>query len=102
MRSGDCGIRPSDNIPSKFLTYMQSGLPVLGTINAGNNLAALIREESVGQVCESNQLDDLVGLAEALLRQIDTDADLPARCKALFEQEFAIGRAVRQVVGALE
>ena len=80
----------------------QSGLPVLATINAGNDLAALIRHESVGQVCESKQLGELVGLAEALLRQIDTDADLPARCVALFEREFAVGRAVRQVVGALE
>ena len=91
----------SHNIPGKFLTYMQSGLPVLATINAGNDLAALIRHESVGQVCESNQLDELVGLAEALLRQMDTDADLPARCVALFEREFAVGRAVRQVVRGL-
>ena len=91
----------SHNIPGKFLTYMQSGLPVLASINAGNDLAALIRAENVGQVCESNQLDELVGLAEALLRQMDTDGDLPARCVALFEREFAVGRAVRQVVGAL-
>ena len=91
----------SHNIPGKFLTYMQSGLPVLATINAGNDLAALIREENVGQVCESNQLVDLIGLAEALLRQMETDADLPARCVALFEREFAVGRAVGQVVGAL-
>ena len=92
----------SHNIPGKFLTYMQSGLPVLATINAGNDLAALIRAENVGQVCESNQPDELVGLDKALLRQMDTNADLPARCVALFEREFAVGRAVRQVVGALE
>ena len=92
----------SHNIPGKFLTYMQSGLPVLATINAGNDLAALIRAENVGQVCESNQLDELVGLAEALLRQMNTDADLPARCVALFEREFAVGRAVRQVVCRLQ
>jgi len=47
----------------------------LDTINAGNDLAALIRNESVGQVCESNQLDKLVRLNEALLLHIDTDAD---------------------------
>lgn len=65
----------SHNIPGKFLTYMQSGLPVLANINAGNDLAALIRHESVGQVCESNQVDKLVRLNEALLLHIDTDAD---------------------------
>ena len=92
----------SHNIPGKFLTYMQSGLPVLATINAGNDLATLIRHESVGQVCESNQLDDLVELAEVLLGQMGTDADLAARCVALFEREFAVGRAVRQVVAGLK
>ena len=35
------------------------------------------------------------------MTQGDTDADLPARCVALFEREFAVGRAVRQVVRAL-
>ena len=92
----------SHNIPGKFLTYMQSGLPVLANINAGNDLATLNRHESIGHVCESYQVDELVVLAEALLRQMDTDADLPARCKALFEREFAVGRAVRQVVCRLQ
>jgi hypothetical protein len=38
--------------PGKFLTYMQSGLPVLANVNAGNDLAQMIRDEQVGQVCE--------------------------------------------------
>jgi glycosyltransferase involved in cell wall biosynthesis len=40
----------SHNIPGKFLTYMQSGLPVLANVNAGNDLTALIRETGVGEV----------------------------------------------------
>ncbi len=44
----------SHNIPGKFLTYMQSGLPVLANVNAGNDLAQMIRDEQVGQVCESS------------------------------------------------
>jgi glycosyltransferase involved in cell wall biosynthesis len=49
----------SHNIPGKFLTYMQCGLPVLASVNAGNDLAQMIRDDQVGQVCESNHLDDL-------------------------------------------
>ena len=74
----------------------------MATFKADNDRAALIQAENVEQVCEKNQLDELVGLAEALLRQMDTDADLPARCVALFEREFAVGRAVRQVVCRLQ
>lgn len=91
----------SHNIPGKFLTYMQSGLPVLANVNAGNDLVMMIREERVGQVCESNQVDELVGLASKLLRGIDDDASLPQRCRNLFEREFSSEHAVRQIVTAL-
>lgn len=91
----------SHNIPGKFLTYMQSGLPVLATINAGNDLAQMIRDERVGQVCESNQANDLVLLANSLLTQIEQDADLSDRCRNLFQREFAVEKTVRQIVAAL-
>ncbi len=91
----------SHNIPGKFLTYMQSGLPVLATINAGNDLAQMIRDEQVGQVCESNQVDDLVQFAKQLLEQIESDFQLPSRCKKLFLREFAVEKPVRQIVAAL-
>lgn len=92
----------SHNIPGKFLTYMQSGLPVLANINAGNDLAQMIRDEQVGQVCESNQVAELLQLTDKLLTEIDIQADvLPNRCRCLFEREFAVDRTVRQIVAAL-
>lgn len=91
----------SHNIPGKFLTYMQSGLPVLANINAGNDLAQIIRDDGVGKVCENNQVDELLKSAVALLGQIDTDTDLARRCKALFEREFAVENTVRQVAASL-
>jgi glycosyltransferase involved in cell wall biosynthesis len=91
----------SHNIPGKFLTYMQSGLPVLANINAGNDLAQLIRNERIGQVCEANQVDELLLMTEKLLDQIETDSGLSARCTALFEREFAVENTVKQIVAAL-
>jgi len=91
----------SHNIPGKFLTYMRSGLPVLANVNAGNDLARMIRAEGVGQVCETDQLDELVSLTEKLLDQIETDLSLPSRCIALFYRDFTVERAVKQIVAAL-
>lgn len=91
----------SHNVPGKFLTYMQSGLPVLANINAGNDLADLIRDEHVGQVCENHQVDELLQLSEKLLTQIKDDSGLSDRCRGLFEREFAVERAVQQIVAAL-
>ena len=91
----------SHNIPGKFLTYMQSGLPVLANVNAGNDLCDLIRDERAGQVCESNRVKDLVELAEVVLRQVEADLEMAGRCRALFAREFAVEQAVRQIVAGL-
>jgi glycosyltransferase involved in cell wall biosynthesis len=91
----------SHNIPGKFLTYMQSGLPVLANINAGNDLAQMIRDEQVGQVCESNRVDDLVQFANRLLDHIQSDDLMSSRCRSLFEREFAVEKTVRQIVATL-
>lgn len=91
----------SHNIPGKFLTYMQSGLPVLANVNAGNDLANLIRREQVGEVCESNQVNDLLMLTQRLLDQVSTDRGIPARCRQLFEKQFSSEQAVSQIVAAL-
>lgn len=91
----------SHNIPGKFLTYMQSGLPVLANINSGNDLAKMIRNEQVGQVCESNQVYELVRKAEELMVAIDVDTGLTERCLRLFEREFAVNKTVCQIVSAL-
>jgi hypothetical protein len=80
---------------------MQSGLPVLANINPGNELAKTIRDQRVGQVCESNQLGELQQLAEKLLDQIETDAFLSDRCLLLFKREFAVEKTVLQILAAL-
>jgi hypothetical protein len=91
----------SPNIPGKFLTYMQRSLPVLANVNAGNDLSGLILDERVGRVCESNRVEELVGLAEVVLRQVEGDLEIAGRCKALFAREFAVEQAVRQIVAGL-
>jgi len=91
----------SHNIPGKFLTYMQSGLPVLANINAGNDLAAMIRREQVGAVCESNDIDELYQLSVRLLDQLATDPGMAQRCRQLFERTFSVDQTVRQIVAAL-
>lgn len=91
----------SHNIPGKFLTYMQSGLPVIANVNAGNDLAQVIRIENVGQVCETNDIDDLYKKVNELLDQIESDNQLSIRCANLFQREFSVHKAVDQIVRAL-
>lgn len=91
----------SHNIPGKFLTYMQNGLPVFAVVNSGNDLAALIRRECVGEVCETNNLDELEQRCIALIERINTDPELPERCVHLFTRQFSVSQTVRQLVSSI-
>ena len=91
----------SHNIPGKFLTYMQSGLPVLANINAGNDLADLIRHENVGYVCQDGSADTLAQLALNLIDGLGVDDGYRVRCRSLYARLFMPEKAVRQIVAAL-
>jgi glycosyltransferase involved in cell wall biosynthesis len=92
----------SHNIPGKFLTYMQSGLPVLANINAGNDLAGNIRHENVGRVSEDGSADTLAHLALELIDSLRNDGGYKERCRTLYARLFAPETAVRQIVAALK
>jgi glycosyltransferase involved in cell wall biosynthesis len=90
----------SHNVPGKFLTYMQSGLPVLANINAGNDLARIIRQEKVGRVSEVNSVDSLMLLALDLIDSLDTDTNLERRCRGLYSTMFSPDAAVVQITAS--
>ena len=90
------------NIPGKFLTYMQAGLPVLASINSGNDLVELIGRAGVGKVCTDASADTLAAQAHALLAQLEDDAAIPQRCRTLADEMFSAETAVTGVISALE
>lgn len=89
------------NIPGKFLSYMQSGLPVLASINPGNDLVELIEKERVGRVCTNSSVNSLRSLALDLMSDITQDEKIKGRCKALAAGLFSPDVAVKQIVEAL-
>jgi glycosyltransferase involved in cell wall biosynthesis len=89
------------NIPGKFLTYMQGGLPVLACINPGNDLADIILHEGVGRVCTDHSVDTLQRLAEELVEEFAADTNVSARCRALSKKLFSPVAAVQQITSAL-
>ena len=90
------------NIPGKFLTYMQSGLPVLASINPGNDLAGIIQGENVGRVVTDGSSGSMVNMVEELTVLMDQDSELPVRCRGLYERLFSPEMAVGQIVGGLQ
>jgi glycosyltransferase involved in cell wall biosynthesis len=90
------------NIPGKFLSYMQSGLPVLASVNSGNDLVMLIAQYGVGRVSVSTTGEDLAEQALALLDCLAEDSAIGERCRSLSDGMFSAASAVQQIVSALK
>jgi glycosyltransferase involved in cell wall biosynthesis len=93
------------NIPGKFLSYMQAGLPVLASINPGNDPEEMINCEGVGRVCTDHSGATLQRLAIDLLDEVTGNTTnnqaVSARCKALSAKLFSPEVAVKQILSAL-
>ena len=90
------------NIPGKFLSYMQAGLPVLASINPGNDLVELITTEQVGRVCTDTSSETMAANALELIESLGTDSGFKGRCERLASRLFSPEVAVKQIVSALQ
>ena len=92
------------NIPGKFLSYIASGLPVLASVNPGNDLIALINKSGTGRVICDNSPVSLEEAVHELIHHIDSDgvSSTQENCEALSEELFRPASAVRQIVAALK
>jgi glycosyltransferase involved in cell wall biosynthesis len=90
------------NIPGKFLSYMQAGLPVLASINPGNDLAELISAQQVGRVCTDNSAESMAVSALELMASIGPESGVKDRCRRLASKLFSPEVAAKQIVSALQ
>lgn len=90
------------NIPGKFLSYMQSGLPVLACVNHGNDLVELIHCERVGHACTDYSVQTLQKMAESIVDDLIDDVEIAERCRDLSVKLFSAETAIRQITTALQ
>jgi glycosyltransferase involved in cell wall biosynthesis len=89
------------NIPGKFVSYVQYGLPVLARVNGGTDLERLIEDEQVGKVYVGNSVGELKRLAEELA---DNDAlchSMSGRGRQLGGRMFSPAAAAGQIVALI-
>lgn len=89
------------NIPGKFLSYLRSGLPVLATINSGNDLKLLVEQNGVGRVSTDPAGLDLPALVAEMIANELVDPHAGDRCVALSEKMFSARAAALQIVTAM-
>lgn len=90
------------NIPGKFLSYLQSGLPVMAIVNEGNDLQSIIEHYQVGVVTTIRSKENLLLLMNFLLEQLSLKGgQMSSRCKHLADKLFSSQTAVEQIIRAL-
>jgi glycosyltransferase involved in cell wall biosynthesis len=90
------------NIPGKFLSYLQSGLPVLAIINHGNDLQLIIETYKVGRVTTDRSRENLQLMVNSLIDEMALqDSEINSRCKNLAAKLFSSRAAAEQIVRSL-
>ena len=92
----------SHNIPGKFLSYMESGLPVLARLNSGNDLVEMISANQVGASFVGSDAGEFQVVANRLIDMLQRDPNMPSRCKNLAHTLFSTENAAKQIISALK
>lgn len=92
----------SQNIPGKFLSYIESGLPVLARLNSGNDLVDMISVNQVGASYVGSDASEFQMVANRLIEMLHHDSNMPTRCKNLANTLFSTENAVKKIISALK
>ena len=86
------------NIPGKFISYLQSSLPVIARINSDSDLEELIKINNVGIVYSKNNVEEFSSMTK---KMVDDDEKLGLQkknAKELFKKKFTTKAAYVQLI----
>lgn len=90
----------SHNFPGKILGYMSQGLPILGSVNSGNDLKSLIGGRQAGFVLYNGEDEKLSSMAKKLLHNPSLRAEMGTNSTNLFHDKFSLDNAVSSLLKA--
>ncbi|EOC1352978.1 glycosyltransferase family 4 protein [Cronobacter dublinensis] len=90
------------NFPGKLLGYMVESLPILGSVNAGNDLLEIINNNNAGFIHINGEDDKLYHSAELLLTDAELRKYLGTGAKTLLKEHFSVESAAQAITMRLE
>lgn len=85
------------NIPGKFLSYLQSQLPVLAIVNPGNDLINLIQDNQIGLVTSGSPNEIFLQQLQQWAHQQPDSRHLRKKCEELMNDLFSTQKACEQI-----
>lgn len=92
----------SHNFPGKLLGYMVQSLPILGSVNAGNDLLDIVNQNNAGLIHVNGEDDKLCQSALLMLHDIDVRRQLGSGANILLKEQFSVESAAQTIEMRLE
>lgn len=86
------------NFPGKLLGYMAQGLPILGSVNTGNDVIEVIEEAEAGFVSINGEDDIFLDNARSLLKNKDHRKTIGDNSNRLLRDKFSVKAAVGAIL----
>jgi glycosyltransferase involved in cell wall biosynthesis len=90
------------NIPGKLLSYLYWSLPVLASVNPGNDLFDLINRNRAGFCIVNGDDENLATAAQQLLDNPDLRPEMGRNARRLLEHTFSVRGAADQILAHLQ
>jgi glycosyltransferase involved in cell wall biosynthesis len=90
------------NIPGKLLSYLYWGLPVLASVNPGNDLFDLLNRNRAGFCFVNGDHQSLMAAAQQLVDDPDLRFDMGRNARRLLEEIFSVQVAADQILAHLQ
>lgn len=86
------------NFPGKLLGYMQNAMPILGSVNPGNDVIDVLQSANAGLVCVNGDDAQLTAFARQLLDSSELRSNMGLSSRTLLAQKFSVVEAVKKLV----
>jgi glycosyltransferase involved in cell wall biosynthesis len=86
----------SHNIPGKFISYLEAGLPVVACVNLGNDLVHVIKDQKLGIVIESPS--EFANRLASFMVDIGRDEAYGTRARAYYENHYQPLSIAKQII----
>ncbi|HAS8368773.1 TPA: glycosyltransferase WbuB [Vibrio vulnificus] len=90
------------NFPGKLLGYMVQSIPILGSVNQGNDLLEIVNNNEAGFISVNGQDDILFNNAKLLYEEEDRRRTIGANAFSLLERDFSVQSAAKLITRTLK
>tara|TARA_R110000823_G_scaffold583_3_gene2450 strand:+ start:26597 stop:27430 length:834 start_codon:yes stop_codon:yes gene_type:complete len=100
----DCGVftlaasHRAHNFPGKVLGYLAAGLPVLGTVNGGNDLIEVVNKSGAGRVSVNGNFKSFEQDARSILNSSESRRSMSEAAENLLQKIFCVEAAADQIL----